>query len=216
MNLRFFLVHWLEKCCRIGHESMIYEKITSRRTIRKYAQEEVPKEVLLKCVDAARLSPSGANRQPLKYIIVNDHGLMKEVFSTLKWAGYLPSYQPGENETPRAYIVIILDKSISENSGHDAGIAAMSISMVAYEAGLGSCILGAVNREKLKEILKVPDGFDIVLVVALGYPSENPVVDKVKDGDIKYWLDENRVLHVPKRSLEEVLRWNKYEPHAKD
>ncbi len=195
---------------------MIYEKITSRRTIRKYAEKEVPKEVLLKCVDAARLSPSGANRQPLKYIVVNDHRLIKEVFGTLKWAGYLPDYQPSENEMPRAYIVIALDKSISESSGHDAGLVAMSISMVAHEAGLGSCILGAVNREKLREILKVPDDFDIVLVVALGYPSENPVVDKIKDGSIKYWLDENRVLHVPKRSLEEVLRWNRFEPQVKD
>lgn len=195
---------------------MIYEKIASRRTIRKYAQKPVPKEVLLKCVDAARLSPSGANRQPLKYIIIDDHELMKEVFSTLKWAGYLPSYQPGENETPQAYIVITLDKNIYENYGHDAGIAAMSISMVAHDNGLGSCILGSANREKLKEILKMPDSSDIILVVALGYPSENPVVDKVKDGNIKYWLDENKVLHVPKRSLEEILRWNTYEQHAKD
>lgn len=193
---------------------MLYEKITSRRTIRKYVQKDVSDEVLLRCVDAARLSPSGANRQPLKYIVVNDYELMKAVFSTLRWAGYLPGYQRGESEMPRAYIVIVSDKSISESFGHDAGIAAMSISLVAYDAGLGSCILGAVDREKLKGILKVPDGFDIVLVVALGYPSENPVVDKVKDGDIKYWLDENRVLHVPKRSLEEILRWNKFEAHV--
>jgi len=189
---------------------MIYEKIKSRRTIRKYAQKDVPQEVLLRCVDAARLSPSGANRQPLKYIIVNDQELTKKVFSTLSWAGYLPSYQPGEHEMPRAYIVIILDKSIRENSGHDAGIAAMSISMVAYDEGLGSCILGSVNREKLKGILKAPNGLDIVLVVALGYPAESPVADKVKDGDIKYWLDENGVLHVPKRELEEVVKWNRY------
>jgi len=189
---------------------MIYEKITSRRTIRKYAQKEIPQEVLLKCVDAARLSPSGANRQPLKYIIVNDRDLIKEVFSTLKFAGYLPDYQPKEHEMPKAYIVMLLDKSIHENVGHDAGIAAMSISMVAYDAGLGSCILGAVNREKLKEILTIPDAFDIVLIVALGYPAESPVADKVKDGDIKYWLDENRVLHVPKRSLDEIVKWNKY------
>ena len=189
---------------------MIYEKITSRRTIRKYAQKDVPREVLLKCVDAARLSPSGANRQPLKYVVVNDQELIKEVFGTLKFAGYLPGYQEGELEMPRAYIVIALDKSISENFGHDAGIAAMSISMVAYDEGLGSCILGAVNREKLKEMLNVPASLDIVLVVALGYPAESPVADKVKDGDIKYWLDENRVLHVPKRSLDEITKWNKY------
>ncbi len=189
---------------------MIYEKITSRRTVRKYAQKNVPREILLRCVDAARLSPSGANRQPLKYIIVNDQELIKDVFSTLKWARYLPDYQPSEHEMPKAYIVIMLDKSIHESPSHDAGIAAMSISMVAYDEGIGSCILGAVDREKLKDILKVPNGLDIVLVIALGYPAESPVADKMKDGDIKYWLDENRVLHVPKRSLEEVVKWNRY------
>ena len=191
-------------------EHVIYDKIRSRRTIRKYAQNDIPKELLLKCVDAARLSPSGANRQPLKYIIVNDQELTKEVFGTLKWAGYLPGYQPGEHEMPRAYIVLLLDKGISENPGHDAGIAAMSISMVAYDEGLGSCILGSVSKEKLKPVLKVPDGLDILLVVALGYPAENPVADEVKDGNIKYWLDESRVLHVPKRNLEEIVRWNRY------
>jgi nitroreductase len=189
---------------------MIHEKITTRRTIRKYAPKDVPREVLLRCIDAARLSPSGANRQPLKYIIVNDQELTKEVFKTLKWAGYLQGYQPGEHETPRAYIVMLLDKSICENFGHDAGIAAMSISMVAYDEGLGSCILGSVNREKLKGILKVPNGLDIILVVALGYPAENPVTDIVKDGDVKYWLDKNRVLHVPKRGLKEVVKWNRH------
>jgi nitroreductase len=194
----------------IGFESLIYEKIMRRRTIRKFAQKDVPREVLLRCVDAARLSPSGANRQPLKYVIVNDQELTKEVFSTLKWAGYLPGYQPGENEMPRAYIVMLLDKGISENFGHDAGIAAMSISMVAYDEGVGSCILGSVDREKLKPMLKVPDGFDIVLVVALGYPAESPVADVVKDGNIKYWLDESRVLHVPKRNFEEIVKWNRY------
>ena len=185
-----------------------YEKIRSRRTIRKYLQKAVPEEVLLKCVDAARVSPSGANLQPLSYIIVNDQKLLRKVFSTLSWAGYLPDYQPSEEEMPRAYIIILLDEEISRTPNHDAGIAAMSISMVAYDEGLGSCILGAVDREKLREILEVPEGLAVVLVVALGYPAENPVVEPVKDGDIKYWLDENGVLHVPKRDLKDVVRWN--------
>jgi len=190
---------------------MIYEKITSRRTIRKYRQKNVPREVLVRCVDAARLSPSGANRQPLKYIIVNDEGLLDPVFSTLRYAGYLPEYKHSEDEKPRAYIVILLDKNISKDPGHDAGIAAMSISMVAYDEGVGSCILGAVDRERLREVLKVPDSLDIVLVVSLGYPAETSVADKVRDGEIKYWFDEKGVLHVPKRSLEEVLKWNGYQ-----
>ena len=189
-------------------KNLAYEKIRKRRTIRKYVQKAVPEEALLKCVDAARVSPSGANTQPLKYVIVNDQKLLKKVFRTLSWAGYLPDYQPSEEEMPRAYIVMLLDEEISRTPNHDAGIAAMSISMVAYDEGLGSCILGSVDREKLREILKVPEGLAVALVVALGYPAENPVAEPVKDGDIKYWLDENGVLHVPKRDLKDIIRWN--------
>jgi len=187
---------------------MIYEKIAKRRTIRKYTKEPVPNDVLLKCVDAARLSPSGMNRQPLKYIIVNDDKLLAEVFGTTSWAGYLPNYGPTEEEMPRAYIIVLLDKEIRQNPGHDAGIAVMSISMVAYEEGLGSCILGAIDRPKLKKILNIPDSLDVILAVALGHPAENPIVDKVKNGDIKYWLDNSNVLHVPKRELKDIVKWN--------
>ncbi len=189
---------------------MIYEEIRKRRSIRRYTRKDVPKETLLKCADAARLSPSGANRQPLKYVVVNERELTKDIFSTLSWAGYLPDYQPSEEEMPSSYIVILLDKNIAENPGHDAGIAAMSISMVAHDEGLGSCILGAIDRIRLRKILSIPDNLDIVLAVALGYPAESPVVEKMKDESIKYWLDKKRVLHVPKRSLKDVVRWNSY------
>ena len=170
----------------------------------------VPENILLNCVDAARLSPSGANRQPLKYVIVNDKGPLKEIFNTLSWAGYLPSYFSTEEFMPRAYIVILLDKNIREDPGHDAGIAAMSISMVAYDEGLGSCIIGAIDRIKLREVLKVPNDFDIVLVIALGYSAENPRVDVVKNEDVRYWLDEDGILHVPKRDLKKIVTWNTF------
>ena len=80
--------------------------------------------------------------------------------------------------------------------------------MVAHDEGLGTCILGAINRGKLKRILDIPDNLDIVLVVALGYSAENPVVEEMKSGKIKYWLDPKGVLHVPKRSLEDIVKWN--------
>ncbi len=162
---------------------------------------------MLKCVDAARLSPSGGNLQPLRYVIVNEPKLLKQVFNTLSWAVYLPDYGPTEEEMPRAHIVLLLDKN-GRTPIHDASIASMNISMVAYDEGLGSCILASVDREKLREVLNVPEGLAIALVVALGYPAENPVVETVNDGDIKYWLDENGVLHVPKRDIKDVVRWN--------
>jgi nitroreductase len=185
----------------------VYLKIKSRRTIRKYLQTVVPEEVLLKCVEAAIFSPSGGNLQPLRYVIVNDAKLLKQVFSTLSWAVYLPDYGPTEEEMPRAYIVLLLDKN-GRTPTHDASIASMSISMVAYDEGLGSCILASVDRKKLKKVLNVPESLDVALVVALGYPAENPVVEPVSDGNIKYWLDKNGVLHVPKRDIKDIVRWN--------
>lgn len=185
----------------------VYDKIRSRRTVRKFLQKSVPEEVLLKCVDAARLSPSGGNLQPLHYIIVNESKLLKNVFSTLSWAVYLPDYSPSEEEMPKAYIVLLLDKN-GRTPIHDASIASMSISMVAYDEGLGSCMLASVDRKKLREVLNVPEAFDVALVVALGYPAENPVVEPVSDGAINYWLDKDGVLHVPKRDIKDIVRWN--------
>jgi nitroreductase len=186
----------------------MHRKMLRRRSIRKYQQRAIPQEILEQCVDAARLSPSGANRQPLKYVIINNGELLKKVFTTLRWAGYLPEYQPSIDEMPMAYIIILLDQKIANNCGHDAGIAAMSISMVAYDEGLGSCILGAVDRESLGKILKIPDDLKILLVVALGYPAEEPISEKMKKGDQKYWLDKQGVLHVPKREFEDIVHWN--------
>ncbi len=195
---------------------MIYEKIAKRRTIRKYTKESVPKDILVECVDAARLSPSGMNKQPLKFVIVNDEKLLAEVFRETSWAGYLPDYGPSEEEMPKAYIIILLDTKIRQNPGHDVGIAAMSISMVAYDHGLGSCILGAINRAELRRILNVPEDLEIVLAVALGYPAENPIAEKVKNGDIKYWLDNNNVLHVPKRELKDIVKWNGWQTNPQN
>jgi len=190
---------------------VIYEKIISRRTIRRYQRKPVPEEVLVRCVDAARLSPSSANRQPLKYLIINDERLLKDVFGTLGWAGYLlPQLKPTEEVMPQAYIVMLLDKNISQKADYDAGIASMSISAVAHDEGLGSCILASIDRDRLRKILKIPEGLEILLVVSLGYPAETSLVEKMREDDVKYWLDEKRVLHVPKRDLQEITKWNRY------
>ncbi len=190
---------------------MIYESIIKRRTIRKFTLRPVPPEILNKCVNAARLSPSGMNRQPLKYIIINDPQLLLPVFNTLTWARNIPGYTHAPNEVPKAFIIILLDTEIRKQAGNDPGIAAMSISMVAHEAGLGSCILGSVDRPRLQETLMIPNHLQILLVVALGYPREKSKAVKLKDGDTKYWFDDHGVLNVPKRQLEDIVVWNTFQ-----
>ena len=189
---------------------MIYESIIARRTIRKFTQQPVPTAVLTQCVDAARLSPSGANSQPLKYFVVNDPAILPSVFSTLAWARNIPGYKHAPDEVPTAYIVILLDTTIRPQAGNDPGIAAMSISMVAHEAGLGSCMLGSVDRPKLQENLRIPGHLQILLVVALGYPREKSKAVELKGDDTKYWFDAQGVLNVPKRKLEDIVVWNTF------
>ena len=88
----------------------------------------------------------------------------------------------------------------------DHGIAAQTILLGAAEKGLAGCMLGSVNRNRLQEILALPDGLDILLVLALGVPAETRTLEPVgDDGSIKYYRDEKGVHHVPKRSLAEVL-----------
>lgn len=184
----------------------VFEAIMRRRSIRRFKQEAVPLETLKKLVDAARIAPSAANIQPLRYIIVAGSDLRKEIFPVLRWAGYIaPKGNPPPGEEPTAYVVVIVNKDVARSDYQlDAGAAIENLILAALEEGIGSCWLGAIDRERIREVLDVSEDFEIESVIALGYPNEEPVMEPMKDS-IEYWKDEAGRLHVPKRSLEEVL-----------
>ncbi len=187
---------------------MLKELITKSRSIRRFYQD-VPVElaILRDLVDCARISPSGRNVQPLKYVLVNTPGLNAAVFECLGWAGYLKDWPgPQEGERPSAYIVVLLDRAISQAAGTDHGIAAQSIMLAAAEHGLGGCNIATINQERLCQILRIPEGYDMLLVLALGKPKEVVVIEPVPpSGDIRYYRDEGLVHHVPKRALEDLI-----------
>ena len=128
-------------------------------------------------------------------------------FSSLGWAAYLkdwPGPEPGER--PAAYIVILGDRNISKEFGVDHGIAAQSILLGARDVGLAGCMLGSINRKELRSVLDLPAHLNILLVLALGKPKEEIVLEEVgPDGNIRYWRDDKAVHHVPKRSLSEII-----------
>ena len=184
----------------------ITELINQRRTIRKFEQKPLTIMQLENYVDMARVAPSAANLQPLKYALVAEKPMTDEVFKTLKWAGYLKGeYNPKENERPTGYIIICVDHNISK-AGYelDVGAAVENIILTACAEGVGSCWLGSVERPKLKRILKLPDNLEISCVLALGYPKESPKEVKMENGDVKYYLEDG-MLNVPKRSLDEII-----------
>jgi nitroreductase len=184
------------------------ELVLAARSCRRFHQgRAVPLQDLQDLVDMARLTPSAANLQPLKYVLSASPEINAAIFPCLGWAAYLKDWPgPEEGERPAAYIVLLGDTAISDNVEWDHGIAAQTIQLGATEKGLGACMLGSLNRNKLRQILDLPEGLDILLVLALGVPAETRTLEPVgTDGSIKYYRDETEVHHVPKRSLAEVL-----------
>jgi nitroreductase len=187
---------------------MLHDLIERNRSYRRFHQDEaVALETLRELVDLARLSASGANRQPLKFILSCTPEKNAMIFPYLAWAGYLRDWGgPEEGERPSAYIVILRDTEIGGSSGADQGIAAQSILLGATEKGLGGCIIASIQRESLRQALDIDPRYEILLVLALGRPSETVVLEPLgPDGDIRYWRDNAGTHHVPKRSLDELI-----------
>ena len=177
------------------------------RSYRRFFKDPVNPGTLKQLVDIARLTPSSANLQPLKYIISCSLKKNALIFPHLKWAGYLKDWPgPSPEERPAAYIIILGDTEISKSFACDSGIASMSILLGATEKGLGGCIIGAIDREGLRRALEIRAAYEILLVIALGRPKEKVEIETVKSGgDIKYWRDKDGKHHVPKRKLDDLI-----------
>lgn len=187
---------------------MLADLVRKNRSYRRFYQDQAVSEgTLRELVDLARLTPSGRNVQPLRYLLSWTPEMNAQIFPTLAWAGYLTDWQgPEPGEQPAAYIVILGDKTVSPNFGVDPGIVAQTMLLGATEKGLGGCIIATVQRVRMAELLKIPERYEIVLVLALGAPKEKVVIETIGEGeDIKYWRDEEHTHHVPKRKLEDII-----------
>jgi nitroreductase len=179
--------------------------VLKNRSYRRFVESHsISRETLVELVSLARCTASAGNRQPLKYIISADPETNDRIFPCLSWAGYLKDWDgPATGERPAAYMVILLDEMIAKESMCDDGIAAQTILLGAVGKGLGGCI---IQRERLRRELEIPERYKIRLVLALGKPAEEVVLEYLNPGgDIRYWRDEQGIHHVPKRSLDELI-----------
>jgi len=190
-------------------DNIVYNTILSRRSIRRFEQKKIPIEILKKCVNAARLAPSAANLQTLEFIIVSNEKIGKKIFETLGFAGYLPDWNPSISEKPMAYIVILCNDSKNKWYTRDASFAAENIIITAESYNVGSCILCNIKKDEVKKILDIPNGIAVDSIVALGYKKEHPKIVDYKDS-IKYYHDEKKNLHVPKKSLKKLIHIDRY------
>jgi len=187
---------------------MIEDLIRKNRSCRRFYQNHPLDPDLLKdLVNLARLSASGANRQPLVYVLSSAPSINEEIFTCLGWAGYLKDWPgPEEGERPAAYIIILGDTQMSSDFGVDHGIAAQSMLLGARERGLAGCMIATINRRRIGKIFDLDNRYEVLLAIALGEPRETVVIEAVPtDGDIRYWRDEKNVHHVPKRDLKDII-----------
>lgn len=175
------------------------------RTYRRFLQTPVPAAVLREAVDNARLAASAANAQVLRYVVVTDPAAVAAIQPHVKWAGYLPPEDgvPKEGERPTAFVAVVKTAEAGGWADIDVGLAVHALTTVAWEAGVGSCIMGAIDRPAIKALLPIAEQDELRLMIALGYPAHQSRTVPLTD-TVKYALDDNRDYVVPKRSLDEV------------
>lgn len=149
------------------------EVIEKRRSIRKYKDTPVPREKILKMLEAARIAPSAGHRQPWHFIVVENKATIKKLAKS-EWAAEAP-----------VMIVGLADQSASPGWwGNDLGIALEHIVLAATDLGLGTCWMGQTGREELvRGLLDIPDGFKVVAVIPVGVPDETPAPKERKSLD---------------------------------
>ncbi len=178
-----------------------HELISLRQSDRKYINKPIDREIINKCIEAARLAPSASNSQPWTFIVIDDNELKDKVGR--KTFGPLKSFNKFVPQAP-VVITIVLEKPkiITEVGGRiknkefplmDIGIAAEHICLQAAEEGLGSCMLGWFDERAIKSLLNVPDNKSIPLLITLGYTPEG-------------YKHRKKI----RKSMDKVVRYNSY------
>lgn len=178
------------------------ELVKKRRSIRSYDARPIDRDLLLKCIEAAHLSPSACNAQPWKFIVVDDKNLISEIVDKAFHTIY--SFNKFIKDAG-ALIVVVSDKEgfmrkvgkYAKGTNYyliDIGIACEHLILQAAELGIGSCWIGWFDEKELKKVLNVPKRKRIDVIISLGYlkPSETTLKPK------------------PRKEIPEILSYNRF------
>lgn len=182
-----------------------------RRSYRKFDEEkEISKEDIDGILSSIKFASCANNRQFLRFISVESKDKVLEIFDNTKWAASLPNGagRPKEGERPVYFIAILSDKEKKlKFDGVDQGLVISNLTLAAAERGIGSCIIGSVVDEKMREFLSYDDRYTCSLVVAFGYPKiESSIKEIDLEEDQSYYLDDDGNYVVPKYKLDEIVR----------
>jgi nitroreductase len=154
------------------------EAIRTRRSVRRYTGDKIPRADLETIVDAARLAPTGSNKQPWDFIVITDDAMIQQLKVASVWM-----------DKAAAIIAVVMDPS-SRWWVEDASAAVEIMLLTCTALGYGACWLEGYTlprEEEFKELLGIPKSKRLITLVPVGVPAESPVVEKKKLSDILHW-----------------------------
>ncbi len=166
------------------------ELLLKRESCRSYTGEPVSDEDLEKILEAGRLSPSGCNAQPWRFIVVNDPEMMKKLYDSFELPTGLNC--AGWSKNAGAYIIMVEThaeilpqiydwyKDYQVYAHGDIGRATLNMCYQSLELGLATCVIGVFNPPKLHELFGIPEDCTVRELIAIGHPKPKPVRQKIR------------------------------------
>ena len=189
---------------------MLLDLVKKNRSFRNFdSTRRITREELEGLVAFARLCPSAANSQTLKYFLSYDDETNATILKNVYFAAALKDRHfptPGMEGT--AYIVICHDMQISPNAerfAKDVGIVAQTMMLAAAEMGLGGCMIGSMNKNEIKSELSLPAHLEPQLILVLGKPAEKVKLVDATGDSVTYYREEDDTHVVPKRTLDTLI-----------
>ncbi|MEG0816672.1 nitroreductase family protein [Cetobacterium sp.] len=189
----------------------ILNLIKNARSHRSFKNIVVPMEDLMKIIEGAHFSSAGANKQFLRYFLINDKKICSNLFKDIVWASQI-EWKPSEDEAPGAYIIILTDNppKLPLNFIYtDCGIALQNMKLIATSLGYGVNFMEPVKKDDILSLLNISKEYIPLFVMPIGVPTDDIIITEAINNDIKY-SRENLGNHfykhyVPKLSLEELI-----------
>ena len=192
---------------------MIDELVAKRRSIRRFEDKKIDLSVLKNIVKCGRLYPSRGNRQPLKFILVDDEQMCGKIFDNILWGSKVSGYKIFNDKeySPKAYILVLIDKNIT-NAGYEyeMGASIQNMLLCATENQIGSVWIKSADMKKIKKLLEIEENnIEIDSLIALGYAKHTSKIIEMEDS-YNTIIDDELNLNVPKRKERDIIFYNKY------
>ena len=166
----------------------LFEALTNRRSVRKYKDAPIKKDHLDKILESARIAPSAGNKQGWRFVVVQDKATIEKLVAVAGNQAFVGGSAAVIAACGADSGMMRCDQ---KRDTVDVSIACTQIILAAHEQGVGSCWVANFSQSGIKELLSVPDGWEVVALLTLGYPDEAPAPR-------------------PRKSIEEIVSYEKF------